>query len=286
MVVSALIPNKNGAGLVGCCVAAALAAGATEVIVIDDGSSDESPSEAAAAGAVVVASAGRGFSAAVNSGARAATGDGLLILNSDCFLEPEAIDLLVRGLNTSDRIALCAARLCEPDGSRGRSHGHLLTLGLAIRTALSLSPPPPPDLGGLQEVGFVPLACALIRREAWEAAEGLDERFFFYFEDHDLCRRLAEAGHLLAVAWDAEALHLGGGSSLRRDEQRWFVQYVRSRTIYLRKHYPRSWPLFAAVWLPVSLAHALVWSARRHPESRRWARAWRTAARAGVGASS
>ena len=44
--VSVVIPNKNGAGLVGKCVDAALAAGAAEVIVVDDGSTDASPAEA------------------------------------------------------------------------------------------------------------------------------------------------------------------------------------------------------------------------------------------------
>jgi GT2 family glycosyltransferase len=252
------------------------------VIVIDDGSSDASPAEAAAAGAVVETSPGRGFSAAVNHGARVASGDGLLILNSDCFLEPEAIGDLVSGISTSDKLALCGAALTEPDGSHARSHGHLLTLGLAVRTAISLVPPPPPDLHGLQRVEFLPLACVLVRRDAWDAVHGLDERFPFYFEDHDLCRRLSDSGRLLAISWDARATHVGGGSSLRRDEQRWFVQYARSRAIYLRKHYPRSFMLFAVVWFPMALCHAALWAARRSPESRRWARAWVTAARVGV----
>jgi GT2 family glycosyltransferase len=282
MRVSAVVPNKNGDGLVGRCVAAALAAGAAEVIVVDDGSSDESPLEAAAAGATVLQSPGRGFSAAVNQGARSATGEALLILNSDCFVEQGTIDRLAGALRASTRLGLCGAALAEPDGSHGRSHGHLLTLWLAIRTALSLLPASPPETGGVQPVEFVPLACALVRRDAWAAVGGLDERFFFYFEDHDLCRRLAADGWALAVCWDAPAAHVQGGSSRRQDEQRWFVQYTRSRSLYLRKHYPATWPLFAAVWIPVSLARAGGWAIRRRPDSRRWARAWLSAARAGI----
>lgn len=282
MRVSAVIPNKDGAGLVGRCVGAALTAGAAEVIVVDDGSSDDSPLEAAAAGAKVIGSPGRGFSAAVNHGARSATGDALLILNSDCFVETDTIERLVEALSTSARLGLCGAALTELDGSHGRSHGHLLTLGLAIRTALSLMPPRPVEASGLQTVEFVPLACALVRHEAWTDVGGLDERFFFYFEDHDICRRLASSGWTLAVAWDAAARHVQGGSSRRRDEQRWFVQHAHSRSLYLHKHYPLTWPLFAAVWVPVSLARAGIWAVRRRPDSARWARAWVRAARAGI----
>ncbi len=277
-----MIPNKDGAGLVGRCIEAALTAGAAEVIVVDDGSADDSPLEAAAAGATVTRSPGRGFSAAVNHGAGSATGDALLVLNSDCFVDPNTIERLVAALSTSGRLGLCGAALTEPDGSHGRSHGHLLSLGLAIRTALSLVPPPPVETGGLQTVEFVPLACALVRHEAWTDVGGLDERFFFYFEDHDICRRLASSGWSLAVAWDAAAKHVQGGSSRRRDEQRWFVQHAHSRSLYLRKHYPATWPLFAVVWVPVSLARAGVWAVRRRPDSNRWARAWLRAAWAGI----
>ena len=59
---------------------------------------------------------------------------------------------------------------------------------------------------------------------------GLDERFFFYFEDQDLCRRLPTrpAGGSPSPGMQRRS-HVGGGSSVRRDEQRWFLQFVRSR---------------------------------------------------------
>lgn len=268
--------------MIGRCVEAAIAAGAAEVLVVDDGSADSSPAEAESAGAVLLRSPGRGFSAAVNAGARWATGDSLLILNSDCFLERDVLIELAEALAGDPRLGVCAAALVETDGSPGKSHAPGLTLGLAIQTLLSMNPPTPRRPGqGVEGVECVPLACAAIRRSAWDEAGGLDERFFFYFEDQDICRRLRSAGWLIAVAWDAVAVHVGGVSSVKRDEQRWFLQYVRSRALYLRKHYRRTWVVFAAVWVPAALAHAAVWSVRRRPESRRWARTWLAAAWAG-----
>jgi len=281
--VSAVIPNKNGAGLVGRCVEAATASGAAEVIVIDDGSTDESAAEAADAGAHVIASPGRGFAAAVNAGAAVATGEALLLLNSDCFLEPAAVGSLGEALAADGGLAVCAAGLVEPNGVPNKSCGPLLTLGLAVRAALSANPR---FRGGretgVEDVPFVPLACAAVRRTDWDACGGLDERFTFYFEDQDICRRLHDAGRRIAVDWDAVAIHVGGGSSSTRDEHGWFLQYVRSRARYLRKHYARTWPVFAVVWAPAALARAAAWCVRPGADSRRWARTWLIASWAGI----
>ena len=250
--------------MIGPCVEAAAASGAAEVIVVDDGSSDTSPAEAVRAGAVLVESDGKGFSAAVNTGARGATGDALLILNSDCFLEAEAVGAMAATLENDPGLGICAAGLVEPDHGPAKSCGAELTLRLAILTALSLNPFVPNDPGhGVEEVEFVPLACATVRRAAWDAASGLDERFFFYLEDQDICRRLRSLGWRIAVDWDAVAVHVGGASSATRDEQRWFLEYVRSRARFLRKHYRLTWPIFAIVWVPVALAQTTVWTSGR-----------------------
>jgi GT2 family glycosyltransferase len=246
--------------MIGPCVEAAAASGAAEVIVVDDGSSDTSPAEAVRAGAVLVESEGKGFSAAVNTGARGATGDALLILNSDCFLEQTTLTRMAETLEGDPSLGVCAAALVEPDRSPGKSRGAELTLGLALLTALSMNPKVSDAPGrGIEDAEFVPLACATIRRVAWDEVSGLDERFFFYFEDQDICRRLRSKGWRIAVNWDAVAVHVGGASSATRDEQRWFLQYVRSRARYLRKHYRLTWPIFAVVWVPTALARSARW---------------------------
>ena len=285
MKIAVVVPNRNGAGLVGRCVEAAAAAGADEIVVVDDGSDDSSPAEAAAAGAVVVHSGGRGFAAAVNRGVAETRAHAVLLLNSDCFLDPDALEQLGAAVEADPRIALCGAGMREPDGARAKSHGALVTLPVAILSALTgRGGRSPAALGhGIQRVPFVPLACALARRTAWDAVGGLDERYVFYFEDHDICWRLRRAGFEIAVCWDAAALHVGGGSSSARDPQRWFRQYHASRALYLRKRYPRAWPLYAAVWVPSAVLHAALWVARsRNASARRWACAYLSSAFAGL----
>ena len=280
---AAVVPNRDGAGLVGRCVEAALAGGAVEVVVVDDGSSDGSEREAAEAGARVLRSPGRGFAAAVNHGVAATRTPAVLLLNSDCFLDPEAVARLASALDDDGSLGAVGAALRDEHGAAARSHGYLLTLGVAIRVALSVPPPHPRSTGvGVQPVPFVPLACVLARRGAWDAIGGLDERYPFYFEDHDACRRLRDAGWRLAVRWDATAVHEGGSSSSARDPQRWFVQYAESRARYLRTHYPRAWVVWAAVSIPAALLRALAWRVRRGEGAAAWSRAWRRAAFAGL----
>jgi N-acetylglucosaminyl-diphospho-decaprenol L-rhamnosyltransferase len=274
--ISVVVPNRNGAGVIERCLdALAGAAGVEEIIVVDDGSTDGSPDAAASRGARVLRSPGRGFSAAANHGMAAAAGRHVLLLNSDAFVRPDTVVLLAEALDTDRRLAACAAGLEREDGSRAKSFGRLITLGYALRLALSMPPGAPVEEGLLQDAEFVPLACVAVRREAWDAVGGLDEGYAFYFEDYDLCWRLGEGGWRIAVRWDARAVHLEGASSSARDPQAWFPRFHRSRLRYLRKRYPRGFLLYLAVWVPSALAHGGLWLLRSpRAEGRAWARAY------------
>jgi len=258
--IAAVIPNRNGAGFVGTCVEAALHAGIADVVVVDDGSSDDSAAEAARAGATVVAARGRGFAEAVAQGLDSTDAPSVLVLNSDCFLDEDAAGPLASALAEDERIALVGAGMRTPDGGDSKSHGPLIGLGDALRALLTgSSGRRSPRAGeGVQPCEFVPLACALVRRTAWDSVGGIDPGYFFYFEDYDLCWRLGAAGWRIAVCWDAGAVHVGGASSSARESRRWVRQYYVSLSRYLRKRYRAGWLAFAAVWVP----YALVQTAR------------------------
>ncbi len=258
--VAVVIPNRNGAGFIGTCVEAAARAGAAEIVVVDDGSSDESPAEATAAGARVAQSPGQGFAAAVAHGFAETGAPFVLLLNSDCFLDDGAIRALAAAAASDARLALVGAGLLAPDGSNAKSHGPLLGLVDSLRALLTgrTGRGVDRDDTGLHDVEFVPLACALARRSAWEAVGGIDVGYRFYFEDYDLCWRLGQAGWRIAVCWDATAVHVGGASSTGSAESPSLPLYYAGLARYLRKRYPRRWVAFSAVWLP----YALLQSAR------------------------
>jgi N-acetylglucosaminyl-diphospho-decaprenol L-rhamnosyltransferase len=282
--VSVVIPNRDGGALLRRCLdAVGSACGVGEVVVVDDGSTDGSPEEAAArAGVRVERSPGRGFAVAANFGVAATAGDLVLMLNSDAFVEPDTVELLALPFAGRPRLALCGAALVHEDGSRAKTRDRPLTLVRAVREALSLHLERLPEGSGFERVDFVPLACALVRRRAWEEIGGLDERYRFYYEDHDLCWRLIREGWEVGVRWDATAVHVEGGSSRVHDPAAWFRRYHVSRLAYLRKRYPAGWPLYLAVWAPSAAVHSAAWvaraSARRDRRGLAWASAYARAA--------
>jgi GT2 family glycosyltransferase len=67
--------------------------------------------------------------------------------------------------------------------------------------------------GASLEVDWVSGACMLARRSALERVKGFDERYFLYWEDADLCRRLRGQGYQIRYVPAATAVHRVGHSS-------------------------------------------------------------------------
>jgi len=108
-------------------------------------------------------------------------------------------------------------------------------------------------------------ACMLVRRTALDAVGGLDEGYFLYCEDMDLCLRLRAAGYDIRYEPAATAHHVGGASSVPGQT---LAIYARSRVRYARRHYRRSVvPLEAAGVALGALSHIV--AAARRPALRR-----------------
>jgi N-acetylglucosaminyl-diphospho-decaprenol L-rhamnosyltransferase len=264
--ISALIPHRNSGPLLEQCVDALLAAREVdEIVVADESSTDDSVARVSGKPRVhIVDSTRRGFAAAMNTAIAAAHGDRLLLLNSDAFVRPDTVERLRRRLDANPRLALCGAALVNPDGTRSKTHTFLFTFGRAIADAVHLRQPISQEGRGLERAEAVLPTCALARRDALEQIGGFDERFVFYYEDLDVSLRLAQAGWEQAIDWDAEAVHIGGGSTSSGATQRWFAQYHRSRVIYMRKHYPHGWVLYSLLWAAKASAHVATWTGRAY----------------------
>jgi len=284
-----VIPHRNSGELLERCVDALIAArGVDEIVVADESSTDGSVDRIGAKPRVrVVTSTRRGFAAAMNAGVEAAGGDRLLLLNSDAFVRPDTVERLSRRLDENRNLALCGAGLVDAKGARAKSHTYLFTFPRAVIDTVNIRPPLDQEGDGLVTVQAVLPTCALARRDAYEQVGGFDERFTFYYEDLDFSLRLAKAGWEQAIDWDAEAIHLEGGSTSSGAKQRWLAQYHRSRLLYLQKHYPRGWRVYAVLWAAKASVHVGSWTGRAYLShvrgdaaqeqlAREWAQAFRS----------
>ena len=203
-----------------------------EAVVVDNASSDGSAAVVAKLAPhvrLVHNDKNIGFARGVNQGLAATSGSFVLIMNPDCRLAAGAFGLLRRELEQSDSYAIAGPRILNPDGSvQGSARGdpdmltglfgrttllRRLLPGLAVSRRNVVSGDAAHGGDGSVTVDWLSGACVLARREALRRVDGFDERYFLYWEDADLCRRLRAIGSQVRYVPRAVAIHRVGHSS-------------------------------------------------------------------------
>jgi GT2 family glycosyltransferase len=269
---SVVIVNFNsGEHLAECLKSVAAHAPEARVVVIDNASSDGSERVAEARPDRVALHRNQtnlGFAHGVNQGLALVSGDLVLVLNPDCCLLPGAVELLAAELAKHPDCAIVGPQILNDDGSvQGSARGDpTLLTGLFGRSTLltRLFPDSPlarrnvrtdaiPVAGadGL-EVDWVSGACMLARSEALKGVGGFDERYFLYWEDADVCRRLRHHGYSIRFVPAAHVVHTGGRSS--RSAQTLATRaFHRSAYTYYARHVARTRLARALAWLLLTL---------------------------------
>lgn len=201
-----------------------------EVVVVDNGSADGSVAAARRQFpriSVLVTGGNLGFAAGANVGARAARGRHLVFLNPDAFLEPGALEAMVRFLDATP--AVVGAALVNPDGSPQPSWGHFGPIShLLLDTRLPRWLHSRRRTRGPRSVDWVYGTCLALPRGLFVALGGFDERHSMYGEDLDLCYRARAAGFPTMWLPGARVVHLGNRSGARRFGPRREAEVVRA----------------------------------------------------------
>lgn len=222
-----------------------------EVIVVDhssDAASAASLREKYPAIHLVEVALNPGFASGVNRAARMAGGRYFLLLNPDSVVDADVMHHLATWLDEHGTVGVVGALVRNPDGSVQASARSFpdVTTGLAGRTSwLSRAWPNNPwtrrnlvtrdVLRDPIEVDWVAGSCMMIRRTAFEAADGMDESFFLYWEDADLCFRLKNLGWSTMYYPGAGITHLTSRSSSQA-RMASLIAFHRSAYRYFRKH--------------------------------------------------
>jgi GT2 family glycosyltransferase len=222
-----------------------------EVIVVDNASSDgsaemverEFPSVK-----LLRAGSNLGFAGANNLAMKYAQGDYFALVNSDALVYPGCLERLCEHLDLHPEIGLVGPRVVGGDGLLQRTCRKLPTLWNTLCRALALDRPlagwstfsgyevPSAQHEQPHEPEVMSGCFCVARRRAVEQIGGLDERFFFYGEDIDWCKRFRDGGWKLAFVPAASAMHFGGGSTSKAP-LRFSVEILRATLIYWHKHH-------------------------------------------------
>lgn len=229
------------------CVARALASvpDALERIVVDNASADRSCEVAAPLASAIIRNARNvGFGAACNKGATQARGEFLLFLNPDATLASHALERLVAAARAFPQAVAFGPRGEFPQPADVEADVRA-TLTRAQDRQRSVGAPAP---GGFRDMSSLSGAALLCRTSVFRDVGGFDEGFFLYFEDEDLCRRLAGRGTLILDA-DAVYYHLPGTGARLTPRQRFakYRHYGHARVRFGRKYATGFRPLGAAI---------------------------------------
>ena len=257
--------------------AADLADRSWTAIIVDNASTDGGP--AALQGlphtTIIANHTNVGFGAAVNQAVRTTDARLLWLLNPDCEVRPGAFTALLETLDRHADCAIAAPQLLNADGSvqasaRGEPTAwtglfgrHTLLTRFFPSSGIARRNLPAADLvaSGVESapVDWVMGAAMLIRREPFDLVGGFDERYFLYWEDADLCRRLRDRGWTTRYVPAARVPHAGGASAKTRSREATRA-FHRSAYLYYATHVvPSRW-------------HPVRWFARAALTARAW---WR-----------
>lgn len=232
-----------------------------EVIIVDNKSPDDSVQiikdkylsdpAVAAKTKLIFNSENFGFGIGNNIGMKQATGDYILLLNTDTKISPENLQVMVDFISKRPDIGAATCKLIKADGqidpASRRSEPNLVRSFFRLFGFQSLFPK---VFGGYNLLNKDPKisseleSCSgayfLMSREAYEKTGGFDERFFMYGEDLDLCRSIRESG--LKIWWHPETtcVHYRGQSSKKTPQKTLFAFYD-AMWIYYKKWYSKKY---------------------------------------------
>ena len=269
MALSIIIVNYKTPGLLLDCLATMhkdAVAAEFEIIVVDNCSGDESQALVSGAFPRVVwvqMEYNAGFSRANNAGIRRASGDTMLLLNTDTLPPGAVIGECYRRLRLSGYIA-CGVQLLNEDGTPQISGNFVMKGGLNYLLPLpyggaiirnmgrlaGVDKPHVPGKGGIVEVDWINGAFLMVKRDAIDQAGMMDEDFFLYAEESEWCGRLKKAGPICLYG-DLEVVHLQGvtAGELYGSKARGYVnlfdrkglQVMLSNFVRIRKQFGTGW---------------------------------------------
>lgn len=240
----------------------------TEILVVDNASTDDSVAMLTAQFSqvqLIENAENVGFARANNQAIRLSRGTYVLLLNPDTEVLQGALEALLTYMDGAPNIGAAGPCLLNPDRTFQVSCYPAPTLTHELWRLLHLDPLYPYgsywmhtwSKDSATEVDTVQGACLIIRQEALAQTGLLDEDYFMYTEEIDLCYRLRKSGWRLSWVPYAQVVHYGGQST-RLVAAKMFLHLYSSKLLYFRKHHgPVAAQLYKAILFMTGLLRLL-----------------------------
>jgi GT2 family glycosyltransferase len=237
-----------------------------EVIIVDNASSDGSQAMLARQypeARLILNSQNLGFAAACNIGIKASAGKYPVLLNPDTVVEAGCFKSLFYLMESNPKAGIAGPKVFNSDGSLQptcRAIPGYFNILFARKSPITAiwpgnpgasrymlrvlpedKPSPVPALAGV---------CLILRREMLEQTGLLDERFFMYLEDIDLCLRASQKGWPVFYVPQARVTHDWGKSS-EQEKDRMDEEHRRSMYMFFEKNHRPS--ILQKVYLKAAL---------------------------------
>ncbi len=262
-----IILNWNGRAYLEECLAALMAQTrpADSITLVDNGSSDDSVAFVRARfPAVAIRENGGnvGFAAGNNAALRELAADVALLLNPDVILSPGCLAALRDTLASDPTIGLVGGKLWYPGGEMIQHAGGFITRPQALPGHYGIGERDAGQYDTTRDVEYLIGAAVAVRREVFEQIGLLDEGFFLFFEDVDLCTRARRAGLRVVYIPAATGIHVESATA-GRGSFAYLQRFHTGRWRYLLKQFPEEMILNET--LPAEAA----WLAGLEPSERR-----------------
>lgn len=225
--------------------------GLMDSIAVDNASSDGTPALLAQQDdwlQTVLSKENLGFGKGCNAGLSKVSADYTLFLNPDAEIKQEDVQKLIAFMDAHPKAGVCGPLTVvgkSGEDSRYQVAGRRMLPRDILLSMFSATAPKDlhlpilPDTAPYQ-TGWVCGAVFMVRTQVLQALGGFDPRFFLYWEETDVCKRLEDAGYQVWAVPGAKATHIGGASS-PSDGSRIAgcisEHYYKSRRHYLQKHH-------------------------------------------------
>jgi GT2 family glycosyltransferase len=208
-----------------------------ELIVVDNGSADETRERLSEMPTVslIANDTNQGFGPAANQGADQAHGDYLVFLNPDAFVHEGWLEPLLTTFGTAE-VGAVIPRYLYPDGSLQEA-GALLARDGTVMLYGNGGDPGEPWFCFPRSVDYGSAVCMVVPQSTFAELGGFDDRYApAYYEDVDLCLRLAERGLRVVYQPGSSVTHARHGSG---DADAAATLCERNRKVFLGRWGPR-----------------------------------------------